>query len=236
MSDIRRRFPDAPYALVASADRHRILSEVLDVITNRYDTDMILNPDDEDRWLRQLDQILFEEDLSVSAGSPTANKRPANNAGPAIVRTAGFFQPLQEVVERAWHSSTVQAVTTAIQAVPDWFTSSVRGPNAEFPTSSGSVRADHKLYRLRLDRLDSGDKALVNITGKRLIPDLSLELIIRPDFTEFDSDGDDAITGNPWPRLRKGDQFAAPVPSTRNTKPENKTGSSFIVSNVFVLF
>ena len=233
MSSIRRRFPDAPYALVASADRHRILSEVLDNLVDHSETEMILNPDDENRWRRQLDQVFFDEDSSA----PTTASINKNKAGKAVSvnKTVGVFQSIQDAAERAWHSSTVQSVASAIQAVPDWFSSTIRGPGsaAEQTSTGGIVRADqqYKLFRFRLDRLDGDSLAvLANLTGKYLSPDLSLELIIRPDLKEFDSDGDD-IEGNPWPRLRKVDQFAArPTTAPADKKSQPQSGSYRISS------
>lgn len=218
MADLNRRFSDSSSALVTSQDRGRIVSEALENVLADVDIehseDVVIDPEDELRLRRILENFLFEsyiiplDDDNESAWNSLY--WDYENAGwdvrPDIMarKLNKVFQNAEEI-EREWiirqitHGSTIPKKVLneeTLRALAKVFQTTTTQIFGRLRDSQRNIKWDgnqflpklSKLSRINLDKLRNSFKTMSNVPIKYSIVDLKLDLSVQPSMSRINFD------------------------------------------------
>lgn len=222
MMDLNRRFSNSSFALVTSQDRARIVSEALenvlaDVEITEHSEDLGIEPEDETRLRRILENVIFENYIipldEDHESSWDALYWDYENAGSDVrpdimARKLNKIYQNAEEKERKWivqkvHESsgiaysknvvsdeTLGALAKVFQTTTPWRISSrleESQRNLQWERNH-FVPKLNKLHRINLDKLRNSFKPMRNIPIKYSIVDLRLDLNVQPTMSRINFD------------------------------------------------
>ena len=218
MADLNRRFFDSSFALVTSQDRGRILLEALENVLADVDVEqsenVVIDPEDELRLRRILENFLFETYIIPLDGDNESTWNSLywdyENAGSDVrpdimARKLNKVYQNAEETERDWivrqfsHESSVEKNVLSeetLKALANVFQTTTTEIFGRLRESQRNMKWDgnkfvaklSKLSRINLDKLRSNFKSMTNVPIKYSVFDLKLDLNIQPSMSRINFD------------------------------------------------